>query len=480
MREVASHFFRGLRLAPRGMRVKLTLSFTLMSVIPIIMLILMAGWFGLPSVREFYQLERWFPILESPAAVTWWLLGLITLTIFIAFLGSVYLTVKLIAPVIRLSQEAKEIAANGAFDRELRVTDEDDELGDLSQALNQLTAKIRSNMSELNKMGEKTNEINLEINKRVVMLSGLLQIGELLGSGTELDVILELIVEKLATQDDQGFSLLSLQPVEDLSFTLKRTSQLDVNLLHDLPVEMGPIAIDHEHQPPQELRAIWEQLGKPNLILQPVTMRSHRVGVLGMGNRRGSYAWAPEWVDLVTVFSKQTSIAIENEVLLRKAKTLAIRDELTGVYNERYIKRRLDEEIKRAVMYQRPCGLLMFRMQGLTAFRRQFGEPEAERLIKKVARFVQESVTEIDRVGRFAGNEIVVVLPERNKRQALEISEELGRRMVTTFEEFSNGTTPLQLEVGIAENPLDGITGEDLIEKAMISLRAVGIGGSVS
>ncbi|MBI4354571.1 MAG: diguanylate cyclase [Candidatus Omnitrophica bacterium] len=454
---------------------KLTLSFTLMSVIPIIMLILMAGWFGLPTVREFYQLDRWFPILESPTAVTWWLLGLITLTILIAFLGSVYLTVKLIAPVVRLSQEAKEIAVKGEFDRRVSVMEDDDELGDLSEALNQLTAKIRTNMAELNKMGEKTNEINLEINKRVVMLSGLLQIGELLGSGTELDVVLELIVEKLATQDDQGFSLLLLQPVEDLSFTLKRTSQLDVNLLHDLPVEVGPIAIDCDHPPSQELRALWEQLGKPNLILQPVTMRAHRAGVLGMGNRRGSYLWMPEWLDLVKVFAKQTSIAIENEVLLRKAKTLAIRDELTGVYNERYIKRRLEEEIKRAIMYQRPCGLLMFRTKGLSAYRQQLGEPEAERFLKKVARFIQESVTEIDRVGRFAGNEIVVVLPERNKRQAMEISEELGRRMVTTFEEFMNGTTPLTLEVGIAENPLDGITGEDLIEKASASLHSIGV-----
>jgi diguanylate cyclase (GGDEF)-like protein len=205
-------------------------------------------------------------------------------------------------------------------------------------------------------------------------------------------------------------------------------------------------------------------------------MRAHRIGALGMGNRRASYTWMTEWVDLVKVFAKQTSIAIENEVLLRKAKTLAIRDELTGVYNERYIKRRLEEEIKRAIMYQRPCGLLMFRPTGLVAYRQQFGEPEAERFLKKVARFIQESVTEIDRVGRFAGNEIVVVLPERNKRQAMEISEELGRRMVTTFEEFMNGTTPLKLEVGIAENPLDGITGDDLVEKASVSLHPVGVG----
>jgi len=43
------------------------------------MLFLVAGWFAFPNVREFYQLSRWFPLIESSTEATWWLIGLIIL-----------------------------------------------------------------------------------------------------------------------------------------------------------------------------------------------------------------------------------------------------------------------------------------------------------------------------------------------------------------------------------------------------------------
>ena len=52
-----------LELAPRGMRSKLVLGMVLMSVVPIVMLVCMAAWFAFPSVRDFYQLDRWFPLI---------------------------------------------------------------------------------------------------------------------------------------------------------------------------------------------------------------------------------------------------------------------------------------------------------------------------------------------------------------------------------------------------------------------------------
>ena len=53
-------------LIPTGIRLKLLFAFVLMSVIPLAMLILLAAWFALPSVRDFYHLERWFPLIPRP------------------------------------------------------------------------------------------------------------------------------------------------------------------------------------------------------------------------------------------------------------------------------------------------------------------------------------------------------------------------------------------------------------------------------
>ena len=180
---------------PTGIRSKLVWASLLMSVVPIMMLLLVAAWFAFPHVRDFYELERWFPLIGEPTVGTWWLTGLIGLTAFISVLGSMYLTAKLVHPLIQISQEAKCLA-EGDVSRELPVQ-EGDELGDLTASLNRLTSRIRDNMSELKEFGERTNQINTEIHQRVIMLSGLLQVGELMSRGSELDLVVDVVVEIL-------------------------------------------------------------------------------------------------------------------------------------------------------------------------------------------------------------------------------------------------------------------------------------------
>ncbi len=468
---------RRLALAPSGIRSKLVWSFILMSAVPLIMLLLVAGWFAFPYVREFYQLERWFPMITSPTTSTWWLMGVIGLTVFISLLGSAYLAVKLVEPVIYLSHEASQLA-QGDFSHELKLEHEPkDELGNLTTALNQLTSKIRDNMVELKQFGERTNQINLEIHKRVIILSGLFQIGELISSGSDLNVVLDLLVEKLALLDEKSFSFLCLQPIEGLSLTLRRAHQVDVSKLTNLVMSSSQVLVDAHHPPPRDFAETWEELDRPNLILYPVMIRNRCFGILGVGNPNRDYVWSSEWVDLVGVFVKQASIALENELLLRKTQALSVRDELTGVSPDAYIRQRLDEELKRSVIYQRPCAFVMFSIHDFVGYRQRRGEPEAERAMKKVARLIQDSVTEVDRVGRFNGNEIVAILPERNKREALELADEIRQRVSFAFAEASDPKDRLSVMVGISENPLDGVVAEDLIDRAagMIAKPAAGV-----
>lgn len=460
---------RRLILLPKGIRSKLLWAFLLMSVVPLVMLFLVAAWFALPYVREFYHLERWFPLIDNPRDSTWWLVGLIGLTVAIALLGSLYLGMKVVEPVIHLSHKAKRLA-EGHFDHELPV-ERDDEVGDLTSVLNQLTSRIRENMFELKQFGERTTQLNLEIHKRVVTLSGLLQIGELISNGAELNVVLDLMVEKLAQVDGQGFSFLCLQVLEDLPVTRYRASGIEVSQLKALAFEPTQTLIDSNHAAAKPLHATWEQLDRPNLLLQPVLIRNHPVGVLGTGNRHAGYRWSPELVDLAAVFGKQVSIAIENELLLRKTKALSIHDELTGLYNETYLHQRLEEEIKRAVLYQRPCAFAIFAIPEFANYRQRRGEPEAERTLKKVARLVQESVSEVDRVGRLKSNGIGVLLPERNKRQALEIVEQIRRKVIADFSAAPDPHDRLTFAVGVAENPLDGATADELVSKASSTLQ---------
>jgi len=460
---------RWLALMPTGIRSKLLWAFVLMSVIPVVMLVLVAAWFAFPAVREFYQLDRWFPLIANPAAANWWLFSLIVLTVLISLLGSVYLAVRIIEPVIDLSHEAAQLARGDSM-AELPVT-HDDELGDLTRALNQLTVRIRGNMGELKQFGERATQMNVEIQQRLVMFSGLLQIGELISQPAELGLILDLIVERLGSIDSQGFSFLCLQPVDDLPVAQHRAQGIDARYLKSIVFESGHALVDAAHPPAVAARAAWEALDRPNLIIQPLFVRNHSVGILGVGNHRAGHQWSSELVDLIAVFAKQTSLALENELLLRKNKALAVHDELTGAYNEAHIRQRLGEEIKRAVMYQRPCAVAVFAIQGLAGYRARHGQPEADRALKQVVALIQESITDIDRVGRFSGNEIAVLLPERNKRQAVGIMEEICRRATLALANAPDAREHLTILGEVAENPLDGATAEELLTKVSAALQ---------
>lgn len=457
------------RLAPTGLRSKVIWAFLLMSAVPIVMLIMMSGWFAFPYVREFYHLDRYFPMIIAPTESTWWILMLILLTTFISLLGGVYLAIRIVQPIIAISHGAKQLA-EGGFDQQL-TTREQDEIGDLTSSLNQLTARIRANMTDLKSFGEQTTKMNLEIQNRLVTLSGLLQISESISHGTDINVVLDVSVERLAALDGQGFSFLCVQPIEELAIAPRRMHGIEAQQLQAVAFVSSKTVIDGGHPPTSAMAGVWEQLGRPSLIIQPVTIRGRLMGMLGVGNRQPGYTWSNELIDLVALFAKQVCIALENELLVRKTKQLAIRDELTGAYNERYIRQRLSEEIKRAIMYQRPCAFVMLTLPGYAAYRRQHGEPEAERVLKRVVQVTQEALTEVDRIGRFAGNEIAVVLPERNKRQAQEAAEGICKRIALAFEAAAPGDRLTALW-GMGENPIDGVTAEALIDKASAMLRA--------
>ncbi|MBI3323995.1 MAG: diguanylate cyclase [Candidatus Omnitrophica bacterium] len=463
---------QGLILAPRGIRSNVLCAFLLMSVVPLTMLLLTAAWFAFPTVREFYHLERWFPVISSPGQSTWWLIGLLSLTILISLLGSLYLATKIIEPVIRISQSACRLAEGGVA--QTLPIERYDELGELTSALNQVTTRVRTNMAELKQLSERTTQINLEIRRQVVTLSGLLQIGELISKGGELEMILDLIVERLAMLDTHGFSFLCLQPIHECPMALRRTSGIDIGELKSIAFDSARIVIDANNPPTPMMTGMWEHVNRPNLLLQPVLIHNRPLGVLGVGNRHPHYCWPSEIIELLAIFGKQTSIAVEGELLLRKAKALSIHDELTGVYNEPYIWQRLAEEIKRAALYQRPCAVAVFAIGELAAFRRSHGEAEAQQALKRLTRLLQESVTEIDRIGRFKGNELVVILPERNKRQALVIAQEIRQRAAALFAGAAEPQDRLTLLGGVAENPLDGVTPEALIHAATTMMRGNG------
>jgi len=142
-----------------------------------------------------------------------------------------------------------------------------------------------------------------------------------------------------------------------------------------------------------------------------------------------------------------------------RIEELEIMDETTGVYNLKYMKSRLAEEIQRAIQFSRPCALAVFDPEQFDLYQQKVGVVEAEMTLKQIGALLKSQVEEVDRVGRVAPHLLGVILPERNKREAIELAGEIRNHL--------ESQTKFKFRVVVSENPLDGGTAEELFEKAL-------------
>src|SRR3989338_273797 len=177
---------KNMSMVPKGLRYKTMIAFSLMSLIPILVCAWLILTYIFPNINLFFGLT-----LSNISFILF-------ISIFISLLG-LYIAKEMIDPVIKMAEEAK-IIAEGDITKTINISRED-EVGDLSKSLNIMTQKIKENMEELKTYGEKTKLINIEIHKKVLALSSLLQIGNLISGGTPLQDIIPMVLQKLSKLD---------------------------------------------------------------------------------------------------------------------------------------------------------------------------------------------------------------------------------------------------------------------------------------
>ncbi|MCX5665650.1 MAG: diguanylate cyclase [Candidatus Omnitrophica bacterium] len=452
-------FFKRMSLAPKGLRYKLVIAFSLMSIIPIL-------------ACAYIIFSHTFPMMTELINVT----TVVLLSAIISLLGLV-LAKGMVDPIINMAIEAKMIAS-GEFDREISIQ-AGDEVGVLGESINTMTQKIRLNLDELKSFSQRTKELNVEIHKKVLALSSLLQIGDLIATGSaNLDAILELSVQKVAMILDGGFCVFYMIPKEESSEYLpKAYSNIQEETLLDIIVKKGEgflgriieekklFIIDNTVKKTKEIEEFRSSNNVKNMLAIPIYSGRRNFGLLVVGNKQDDYRYRIDDLDLVKIFSKQITIAIENDIWIKKSEELSIRDDLTDLYSKSYVLSRLDEEIRRAIFYQRPCSFILFSIDNFKALRETRGELVAEDVIKRIAKFIKDNTTPVGKSARMSGNEFGMLLPEKNKREAAHIAEEV-RKQIEAANFSREGSLKITVSGGVSENPIDGSTQEELFKKA--------------
>jgi two-component system cell cycle response regulator len=120
---------------------------------------------------------------------------------------------------------------------------------------------------------------------------------------------------------------------------------------------------------------------------------------------------------------------LHDQMALQKAKfeRLSVHDELTGLYNYRYLHTRLSEEFKRAERYHEPFACVLVDIDQLRAVNELSGRLVGDAMIRRVADAIRRCVREVDVIARYGGDEFLVVLPSTHFAGSVVVAERIWR-----------------------------------------------------
>ena len=152
----------------------------------------------------------------------------------------------------------------------------------------------------------------------------------------------------------------------------------------------------------------------------------------------------------------------------RRSLSLALTDELTGLYNRRYVVAHLEELIARVnAEGMTDISLMMFDVDHFKQVNDRFGHPGGDDALRQLADRTLRGVRSIDLVARLGGEEFVVVMPETDLRAAAMVAERL-RASIEAEPFFIHATserTPITVSIGVAVAQA-GDTVDTLLQRA--------------
>lgn len=146
---------------------------------------------------------------------------------------------------------------------------------------------------------------------------------------------------------------------------------------------------------------------------------------------------------------------------LKKISTI---DKLTDVYLRSYFEDLFSKTLQKAKLYNDQLSVVMLDIDKFKAINDTYGHRKGDEILTRMCQVIKNNVRETDLIGRYGGEEFVLVFPGTEKNQAYIICEKIRKAIEGTS--FFNEDRNVTISLGIASFPELGLIEEELIEKA--------------
>jgi two-component system, cell cycle response regulator len=292
--------------------------------------------------------------------------------------------------------------------------------------------------------------------------------------------VLDLLLQHLPRQ--RGLALFHRGSIPTDGIAFRGFSELETRALRELLVGDKSIDIDaisrieilKDGPLHDTLRGVGIECGTVAAI--PMRGSDREIGVLWLFE--DGRPFDPTEFDRAKLIAGHAELALRNAERYNEAKERAFIDDVTEVYNARYLLQATDREIHRADRYGNALTVLFLDLDRFKLVNDQYGHLVGSRALRRLSEVLSTCIRQVDTLARYGGDEFTILLPDTQHDVALLIAERI-RRLVedTSFEAGRDTPFRLSISIGVATFPQharDRTRLLDVADKAMYRAKSLG------
>lgn len=174
--------------------------------------------------------------------------------------------------------------------------------------------------------------------------------------------------------------------------------------------------------------------------------------------------------------SEMEQEASQARQIIEEHKRRATHDGLTGLPNRDAYQQRLDEELTRKARYGGSLTLVVADVDHFKRINDNYGHLAGDKVLQLLAKAMRKSLRDVDFIGRYGGEEFVILMPETNAEEALAAMEKLRTKVENSPFNFRKERVPITMSFGVSEfhSLEDGETVFERADKALYQAKAEG------